>query len=77
MQARQTGDATQSDLHRVQNAQEELHSMLYSIVQSCCSHSVDKALSMIQDIADTGYEDIQHLQSHCELLKSLGSKFSH
>jgi len=27
MQARQTGDATQSDLHRVQNAQEELHSM--------------------------------------------------
>jgi cell fate (sporulation/competence/biofilm development) regulator YlbF (YheA/YmcA/DUF963 family) len=27
MQSRQTGDATQSDLHRVQNAQEELHSM--------------------------------------------------
>jgi cell fate (sporulation/competence/biofilm development) regulator YlbF (YheA/YmcA/DUF963 family) len=27
MQARQTGDATQSDLHRVQNAQEALHSM--------------------------------------------------
>lgn len=27
MQARQTGDATQADLHRVQNAQEELHSM--------------------------------------------------